>query len=113
MYRQTVEPILAAAGFEVVAHETEWRGHATQIVAGEAVGTYEAVVAVGGDGTVFEVLQVHTLMYRPARRVLQYQGFTVPWPSRGVGTLQVHAGSIFAAGGLHCHHVTVLLAGHD
>ena len=58
MYRQTVEPILAAAGFEVVAHETRWRGHASEIVAGEAVGAYEAVVAVGGDGTVFEVLQV-------------------------------------------------------
>lgn len=56
-------PILAAAGFEVTAHETRARGHATQIVAAEDLSTYEAVVAVGGDGTVFEVLQVRAPLH--------------------------------------------------
>ena len=55
-------PVLAAAGFEVNAHETLARGHATQIVAAEDLGSYEAVVAVGGDGTVFEVLQVRAAL---------------------------------------------------
>ena len=52
-----MEPILAAAGFATTVHETRWPGHASQIVAAEALGSYEAVVAVGGDGTVFEILQ--------------------------------------------------------
>ena len=63
-YKVAVEPILAAAGFEVTAQETLRAGHATQIVAGLAPQDYEAVVAVGGDGTVFEILQAgHPLCF--------------------------------------------------
>jgi diacylglycerol kinase family enzyme len=47
-----------AAGFEVVLHVTERPGHATDIVKEEALEHFQAVVAVGGDGTAFEVLQV-------------------------------------------------------
>ena len=56
-YKAAVEPMLAAAGFEITAEETQRPGHATQIVAGLAPQHFEAVVAVGGDGTVFEILQ--------------------------------------------------------
>lgn len=56
-YKVAVEPILAAAGFDITAQETQRAGHSTQIVAGLAPQDFEAVVAVGGDGTVFEILQ--------------------------------------------------------
>lgn len=48
-----------AAGFDVTCHMTESAGHATDIVRDEALEHFQAVVAVGGDGTVFEVLQVN------------------------------------------------------
>ncbi len=50
--------MLQAAGFEVVLHVTERPGQATDIVRDEALEQFQAVVAVGGDGTAFEVLQV-------------------------------------------------------
>jgi diacylglycerol kinase family enzyme len=53
-----VEPIFLAAGFEMTVHETKHAGHATELVRGEKLELYLAVVAVGGDGTVFEILQV-------------------------------------------------------
>ncbi|EIE23325.1 hypothetical protein COCSUDRAFT_83701 [Coccomyxa subellipsoidea C-169] len=56
-YHSVVEAMLQAAGFEVVLHVTERPGQATDIVRDEALEQFQAVVAVGGDGTAFEVLQ--------------------------------------------------------
>jgi YegS/Rv2252/BmrU family lipid kinase len=50
---RSVVPALSAAGFEVAIRTTEGPGHAAKI-AGEAPD-FEAVCAVGGDGTVHEV----------------------------------------------------------
>lgn len=48
---------LAASGVECVVVETEAPGHATELVAGllAAGDRYDAVIALGGDGTVMEV----------------------------------------------------------
>ncbi|CAL8465366.1 g4902 [Coccomyxa elongata] len=56
-YHSFVESIFDAAGFEVVLHVTQHAGHATDIVRNAPLEQFQAVVAVGGDGTAFEVLQ--------------------------------------------------------
>lgn len=56
-----MQTILQAAGLEVTVKETEHPGHATDIVRQLALDSCDAVVAVGGDGTVFEALQVTCL----------------------------------------------------
>ena len=38
--------------------ETQGPGHATDIVKEAELQNFDAVVAVGGDGTIFEILQV-------------------------------------------------------
>jgi diacylglycerol kinase family enzyme len=62
MARQTfvrhVRPILEAAGFHLDIRETKGPGHATDIVKEAELQIFDAVVAVGGDGTIFEILQV-------------------------------------------------------
>lgn len=60
-----------AAGFEISLHETERPGHAAEIIGGEAVESAHAVVAVGGDGTAFEVLQVGSLKLNQLPTLLQ------------------------------------------
>lgn len=58
-----MESIFDAAGFEVVLHVTQHAGHATDIVRNAPLEQFQAVVAVGGDGTAFEVLQVPFLAF--------------------------------------------------
>jgi len=53
-----VRPILEAAGFHLDVRETQGPGHATDIVKEAELQNFDAVVAVGGDGTIFEILQV-------------------------------------------------------
>lgn len=53
-----VRPILEAAGFHLDVRETQAPGHATDIVKEAELQIFDAVVAVGGDGTIFEILQV-------------------------------------------------------
>ena len=53
-----VRPILEAAGFHLDVRETKGPGHATDIVKEAELQIFDAVVAVGGDGTIFEILQV-------------------------------------------------------
>src|SRR4029077_12387156 len=43
-----------AADHEVTLAETSRRGHATRLAQGAAVGRYDVVVALGGDGTLHE-----------------------------------------------------------
>ena len=62
-YSTAVQTILQAAGLDVTVKETEHPGHATDIVRQLALDSCDAVVAVGGDGTVFEALQVIRLQY--------------------------------------------------
>lgn len=57
-YSKNVQTILQAAGLELTVKETQHRGHATDIVRQVPVGSCDAVITVGGDGTVFEALQV-------------------------------------------------------
>lgn len=57
-YSSSVQTIFKAAGLEVTVKETQHRGHATDIVRQLPLGTCDALVTVGGDGTVFEALQV-------------------------------------------------------
>ena len=57
-FAKHVKPILEAAGFQLDFRETRGPGHATEIVKEAHLETVDAVVAVGGDGTIFEILQV-------------------------------------------------------
>ena len=54
----SVQTILKAAGVIVTVHETQRSGHATHIVQALQLDSCDAIVTVGGDGTVFEALQV-------------------------------------------------------
>ena len=49
---------MEAAGFQLDVRETQGPGHATEIVREVQLEVFDAVVAVGGDGTIFEILQV-------------------------------------------------------
>lgn len=51
------EPRLAEAGVEVALHQTERAGHATEIARGLDTEGVDAIVSVGGDGTLHEVIQ--------------------------------------------------------
>ena len=53
-----MRPILEAAGFHLDVRETQGPGHATTLVKEAELQIFDAVVAVGGDGTIFEILQV-------------------------------------------------------
>jgi|LauGreStaDraftv2_3_1035109.scaffolds.fasta_scaffold111286_2 sphingosine kinase len=56
---ETLLPILReGAGLEVTVHETKRRGHAAEVVSGLDLSTTDLIVLVGGDGTVYEGLQV-------------------------------------------------------
>jgi diacylglycerol kinase (ATP) len=77
--------VLAAfseAGVEVDLRSTVGPGHATRLVAEAAFGDYDGVVAGGGDGTLFEVLNGYYLN-RSSRRV-------------PLGVLPVGTGNAFA-----------------
>jgi diacylglycerol kinase (ATP) len=52
----TVQAFFKAAGIDAVLRLTEAPGHASQIVADTQFGEYDGVVAAGGDGTLFEVV---------------------------------------------------------
>ena len=59
MVSETLLPILRdAAGLKVTVHETLRRGHASDVVSGLDLSGVDLVVYVGGDGTVYEGLQV-------------------------------------------------------
>jgi diacylglycerol kinase (ATP) len=61
--RKSVDRILANAAFHYDYFETQYKGHAHEMaVAAEAEG-YDAVVAIGGDGTANEVASA--LLYKP------------------------------------------------
>eukprot|EP00884_Botryococcus_braunii_P011795 jgi/Botrbrau1/20616/Bobra.113_1s0042.1 len=57
VFRTQVLPILEAGGLECIVHETKHRGHATEIVKELQSAACDAIVGVGGDGTIFEILQ--------------------------------------------------------
>ena len=56
----SIQTILKAAGLSVVVKETQRAGHATEIVRSLQLDQCDALITVGGDGTVFEALQVMT-----------------------------------------------------
>jgi diacylglycerol kinase family enzyme len=58
VFRTRVLPILEAGGLVCTVHETKHRGHATEIVKGLLPAECDVIVGVGGDGTVFEIVQV-------------------------------------------------------
>jgi diacylglycerol kinase family enzyme len=47
-----------AAGMNVTVHKTRSPGHATSVIASLDLDAVDMLVFVGGDGTVFEGLQV-------------------------------------------------------
>jgi hypothetical protein len=67
VYKETVRPMLSLAGFQVEEKDTEYGGHANEIIAGldasdlyEMEGhrkPYERIVTVSGDGVFHEVIQ--------------------------------------------------------
>ena len=57
-YSNDIQTIFKAAGLQLTVKETERAGHATDIVRALTPGSCDAIVTVGGDGTVFEALQV-------------------------------------------------------
>ena len=58
IYERQVAPILAAAGLDVTAVETVRRGHAGKLAVALDLRQCDLLVLVGGDGTVFDALQV-------------------------------------------------------
>ena len=59
-----VQNILKAAGLSLTLKETDRAGHATEMVKELDLAACDALVTFGGDGTVFEALQVGTVTYR-------------------------------------------------
>ncbi|HOT95693.1 MAG TPA: diacylglycerol kinase family lipid kinase [bacterium] len=55
LIRKGIEGVLAGAPFAYDFVETEYRGHAHELARQAAAEGYDAVVAIGGDGTVNEV----------------------------------------------------------
>ena len=76
--RGLVDAELSRAGAEHVVVETTRRGHAAELAEAAARGGWPAVVAVGGDGTVHEV--VNGLMHAAG------EGASVPLGIVGVGS---------------------------
>ena len=58
IYERQVAPVLAAAGLAVSVVETVRRGHAGKLAAALNLRQCDTLVLVGGDGTVFDALQV-------------------------------------------------------
>lgn len=58
MFRTKVLPVFEAGGLMCTIFETKYRGHATEIVKELHPSSCHAVIGVGGDGTIFEILQV-------------------------------------------------------
>ncbi|KAL3160513.1 hypothetical protein ABBQ32_010818 [Trebouxia sp. C0010 RCD-2024] len=52
-----IQTIFKAAGFSMSVKETQRAGHATEMVQGLHLGHCDALITVGGDGTLFEALQ--------------------------------------------------------
>lgn len=65
IYERHVLPVLAAAGLEVAVVETQRRGHAGELAAGVDLQRCDLLVLVGGDGTVFDALQVPSVSHAP------------------------------------------------
>jgi sphingosine kinase len=57
IYERQVLPALQAAGARLTMHTTRQPLHATEIVKAVAPGSVDCIVAIGGDGTMYEVLQ--------------------------------------------------------
>ncbi|EFN55392.1 hypothetical protein CHLNCDRAFT_134482 [Chlorella variabilis] len=57
IYEKEVRPALEAAGCQLAMHLTKATGHATELVRQVEPGSVDAVVAIGGDGTMYEALQ--------------------------------------------------------
>ncbi|KAK9805531.1 hypothetical protein WJX72_003548 [[Myrmecia] bisecta] len=56
-FAKVVQPIFDAAGLVVIVHQTQHAGHATELAQQLDLAGCDALVMVGGDGTVFEALQ--------------------------------------------------------
>ncbi|KAL6778110.1 hypothetical protein ACKKBG_A16955 [Auxenochlorella protothecoides x Auxenochlorella symbiontica] len=57
LFNKEVQPLLEAAGIQARVVCTTSKGHATELVTGQRPDQIDAIAVVGGDGTVFEVLQ--------------------------------------------------------
>eukprot|EP00879_Flechtneria_rotunda_P031672 GHRR01034623.1.p1 GENE.GHRR01034623.1~~GHRR01034623.1.p1 ORF type:complete len:177 (+),score=60.27 GHRR01034623.1:702-1232(+) len=61
LFQSCVQPVLeGAAGMSVTSMVTQHAGHASQLVAGLNLDSVDLLAVVGGDGLVFEGLQVGT-----------------------------------------------------
>jgi diacylglycerol kinase (ATP) len=83
--QKLLDPVLtrfAGRDVRVELRQTERQGHATEIVAGADFGTFDGVVAAGGDGTLFETVNGF-FANRSAKRV-------------PLGVLPVGTGNAFA-----------------
>lgn len=65
---QQVKPIFDNAGVELDIFETEYAGHARELVRGLDLAELDGICAVGGDGTMHEL--VNGLLSRPDERTL-------------------------------------------
>ena len=57
-WSKEAQPILKAAGFQMEVFETQAQGHAFKIVQDLNLQSTDAILCVGGDGTMSEVVQV-------------------------------------------------------
>lgn len=58
---------LERAGFDATLEVTEHAGHGTELVRGASVERFDAIAAIGGDGTLFETLN-GLMLHAPNRR---------------------------------------------
>ena len=54
-FSKTVEPLLKSMGISYVKHETERKGHATEICQNLNLASIDGIIVLGGDGTANEV----------------------------------------------------------
>lgn len=67
-----IQTIFKAAGLSMSVKETQRAGQATEMVQGLDLGQCDALITVGGDGTVFEALQVISPVPKLATMVRVY-----------------------------------------
>lgn len=78
IFSTKVSPIFALAGITHQVVETEYRGHAAEIVMKEDLEIWDGLVAVGGDGFFGEVMRTPLSIYKKKKTIVNHPRTTGP-----------------------------------
>ncbi len=95
-YQKMVQPVLGAAGIQHTLHVTERAGHATELAARMDLTNCDAIVFMGGDGTVHESLQVRSRMHSHDKQLGVAASVSMHWVTCDRTQLDGYIAS-------HCH----------